>query len=76
MKSLISKRSRCYLCVSKNRGAPKWMVYKGKHRENPIRIDDLGGNPPFLETPTSVRSRFDHFGLRVVWEHFARGIES
>ena len=32
--------------VSKNRGTPKWMVY----RENPIRIDDLGV-PLFLETP-------------------------
>ena len=34
--------------VSKNRGTPKWMVYKA--RENPIRIDDLGV-PLFLETP-------------------------
>ena len=28
--------------VSKSRGIPKWMV---KIRENPIRIDDLGGKP-------------------------------
>ena len=32
--------------VSKNKGSPKWMVYKGKL----IRIDDLG-KPLFLETP-------------------------
>ena len=34
--------------VSKNRGVypPKWMV---KIRENPIRIDDLGVFPLFLE---------------------------
>ena len=30
---------------SKNRGTPKWMVYK----ENPIKMDDLGV-PPFQET--------------------------
>ncbi len=29
-------------------GAPKWMV---KIRENPIKMDDLGGPPLFLETP-------------------------
>ena len=34
--------------VSKNRGTPKWMV---KIMENPIQMDDLGGNPLFLETP-------------------------
>ena len=28
--------------VSKNRGTPKWMV---KIRENPIKMDDLGGKP-------------------------------
>ena len=27
----------------KNRGAPEWMVY-------PIKMDDLGENPLFLET--------------------------
>ena len=27
-----------YLGVSKNRGTPKWMVYKGK----PYKMDDLG----------------------------------
>ena len=31
-----------YMGVSKNRGTPKWMVYK----ENPIKMDDLGV-PPF-----------------------------
>ena len=30
--------------VSKNRGAPKWMVYNGK---NPIKMDDLGGTTIF-----------------------------
>ena len=38
-----------HLGVSKNRGTPKWMVYKG----NPIKMDDLGvpiffGNTHFL----------------------------
>jgi len=33
--------------VSKKMGAPKWIV---KIRENPIRMDDLGG-PLFSETP-------------------------
>ena len=33
--------------VSKNNGTPKWMV---KIRENPIKMDDLGGPPLFLET--------------------------
>ena len=34
--------------VSKNRGvSPKWMV---KIMENPIKMDDLGGNPLFSET--------------------------
>ena len=28
--------------VSKNNGTPKWMV---KIRENPIKMDDLGGIP-------------------------------
>ena len=37
-----------YMGVSKNRGTPKWMV---KIMENPIKIDDLGGFPIFLETP-------------------------
>ena len=34
--------------VSKNTGTPKWMVY---NVENPIKMDDLGGPPLFLETP-------------------------
>ena len=33
--------------VSKNNGTPKWMV---KIMENPIKMDDLGGPPLFLET--------------------------
>ena len=35
--------------VSKNRSfPPKWMV---KITENPIKMDDFGGPPLFLETP-------------------------
>ncbi len=30
------------------RDTPKWMVY---FMENPIKMDDLGGFPIFLETP-------------------------
>ena len=38
-----------YGCQPKNRGfPPKWMV---KIIENPIKMDDLGGFPIFLETP-------------------------
>ena len=36
--------------ISKNRGIPKWMVYNG----NPIKMDDLGGNPLFLETTPTI----------------------
>ena len=35
------------LGVSKNNGTPKWMV---KIMKNPIKMDDLGGPPLFLET--------------------------
>ena len=31
--------------VSKNNGTPKWMV---KIMENPVKIDDLGGNTPIF----------------------------
>ena len=34
--------------VSKNWGTPKWMV---KIMENPIKIDNLGGPPLFLDEP-------------------------
>ena len=37
-----------HMSISNNRGTPKWMV---KIMENPIQMDDLGGNPLFLETP-------------------------
>ena len=33
--------------VSKKKGTPKWMV---KIMENPIKMDDLGEKPLFLET--------------------------
>ena len=36
-----------YMCVSKNRGTPKWMV---KTMENLIQIDDLEVTPLFSET--------------------------
>ena len=39
--------------VSKNKGTPKWMVYK----ENPIKMDDLGV-PLFLETPIKKNNTF------------------
>ena len=39
---------RKFGCWTKNRGTPKRMV---KILENPIKIDDLGGPPLFLETP-------------------------
>ena len=38
--------------VSKNKGTPKWMV---KIMENPTKMDDLGGNPPFSETPINPK---------------------
>ena len=49
-----------HMGVSKNRGIlpPKWMV---KIMENPIKMDDLGGPPLFLETPICffcAKSRF------------------
>ena len=31
-----------HMDVSENRGTPKWMV---KIMDNPIKMDDLGGNP-------------------------------
>ena len=34
--------------VSKNKGTPQWIV---KIMETPIKIHDLGGFPPILETP-------------------------
>ena len=40
--------------VCQNGGTPKWMVYNGKHWENPIKMDDLEDNPPFKETPKST----------------------
>ena len=51
--------------VSKNKGTPKWMVYNGKP-ENPIKIDDLGGFPIFLETPTYLDP----------YRHAAGGVDS
>ena len=42
--------------VSKNSGTPKRMVYNGKHMENPIKMDDLGGFPPiFGSTHMKIR---------------------
>ena len=39
--------------VSTNNGTPKWMVY---FMENPIKMDDLGGPPLFLETPIWIQN--------------------
>ena len=36
-----------HMGVSNNRGTPKWMVYE----ENPIKMDDLGGNHYFWKHP-------------------------
>ena len=47
------------LDVSKNRGPPKWMV---KIMENPIKMDDLGFFPLFLETPISINLKGDIWG--------------
>ena len=43
-----------YMGVSRNKGTPKWMV---KIRENPIKMDDLGGKPTiFGNTHISCRT--------------------
>ena len=47
-----------YIGVSKHRGTPKWMV---KIMENHIKMDDLGGPPLYLETPTSSLGPFSFF---------------
>ena len=49
--------------VSKTRGIPKWMV---KKMETPIKIDDLGGPPLFLETPI-FHPPESHTGSNFVW---------
>ena len=50
--------------VSKNRGTPKWMV---KIMENPIKMDDLGGNPLFsVQHPYKYTSPMDPMG-NVEW---------
>jgi len=49
-----------YMGVSKNKGTPKWMVYK----ETPIKMDDLGV-PLFSETSTSVLQ------LRIIQRFFS-----
>ena len=43
-----------YMDVPKNSGTPKWMV---KIKENPIKMDDLGGTPIF--GTTHIYSRYD-----------------
>ena len=50
--------------VSKNSGTPKWMVY---FMENPIKMDDLGVFPLFLETPISGYNSIcnDRFGAHL-----------
>ena len=36
---------------------PKWM---GKIMENPIKMDDLGSPPVFLETPIEITNTYQH----------------
>ena len=52
----------CYMGVSKNRGTPKWMVYKG----NPIKHGMIWGYPYFLETPIWI-SNITIFGGGLNW---------
>ena len=47
--------------VSINRGTPKWMAY---FMENPIKMDDLGGFPIFLETPIMGDSTYPFQSLK------------
>ena len=55
--------------VSKNRGTPKWMVY---FMENPIKIDDLGGNTPIFWVDTHMmtytKSPFLRPKSRIQWD--------
>ena len=57
--------------VSKNCGTPKWMV---KIMENPIKMDDLGGPPLFLETPTCVRG-VSLLSIHSTLDHFERFVD-
>ena len=43
-----------YMGISKNRGIspPKWMV---KIMENPIKMDDLGGNPHYFRKHPNLK---------------------
>ena len=61
--------------VFPNIRAPKWMV---KIRENPIKMDDLGGLPPlFLETHTWHGSSKDDVGMRLTQDwSLACGLQS
>ena len=56
--------------VSKNRGTPKWMVYKGK----PIKMDDLGGKPPYFWVDTQM-SCVRVEGLSKCTTQWAEGIQ-
>ena len=75
-KPVPSKKRRCkkqevftkQLGVSKNRGTWKWMVYNGKHMENPIKTDDLGCFPPIFgntQLKTKTPSPWTRGGLLV-----------
>ena len=46
-----------HMGVSKNNGTPKWMV---KIMENPIKLDDLGGNTPYFWVDTHISSVENH----------------
>ena len=50
--STLNLKQRCnQMGVSKHMGTPKWMV---KIMENPIKMDDLGGNPTIFGNPQMV----------------------
>ena len=49
--------------VSKNRGIPKWIVYKFI-MENPINMDDLGGFNPYFWVDTHMSHEAVHPSLK------------
>ena len=61
-----------YMDVSKNRDTPKWMV---KIMENPIKMDDLGDPPLFLET-SIYKNTVDMFNPKGQSESCATGRET
>ena len=58
--------------VSKISGTPKWMV---KIRENPIKMDDLGGPPLFLVQHPNVDFHQPIFHVHLPRDHAALASE-